>query len=115
MYQHAARTVIRLRGSGVVLVDLNLDTALGDELGNLKVLKRLAEDGRVTLALEAIVESVKVGRRDEVLKVERLCGSDAFFLPTLTSSMLNLRASGARFGPDQKGVPFELTWSLGRL
>lgn len=59
-------------GNRLSVVDLDLDTLLGNKGGNLDGLENLLEDGGVALALEAVVESVKVGGGNDVLEVSGL-------------------------------------------
>ena len=111
-------TIVVLRDR-LVLVDLDLHAALGRELRHLLRLDNLPEYRRVPLALETVVERVQVGSSDEVVEVQGLqsapAKSFASFAARLTLLMSNSSGSGARFGPDQNGVPFELTWSFGKL
>lgn len=56
----------------LVLVDLDLDTALWHEFGDLHSLHGLAENCWVSFALQTIVERVQIGCCDEVFKVQWL-------------------------------------------
>lgn len=60
----------------VVLGDLDLDATLGLEFGNGHRLEHTLENGRVTLALEAVVESVQISTGDHVVEVRRLAVSN---------------------------------------
>lgn len=63
----------RLVGDGFVVPDLNLGHSRL-EFGDLHRVNDPLEDGRVAVALEAVVEGVQVGRGDEVLVVNGLGG-----------------------------------------
>lgn len=56
----------------VVIADLDLDTALGGELGNAHRVEHALEHGGVALALETVVESVQVGSSNHVVEIGRL-------------------------------------------
>jgi hypothetical protein len=62
----------RLVCNGLVLVDLNLDTLFRLELGHFDLGKDLLEELGVTLALQAVVECVKVSGSDNVVEHDRL-------------------------------------------
>lgn len=68
----AGELTLLVVGNRLSVVDLDLDTLLGNESGNLDGLENLLEDGGVALAFEAVVESVKVGGGDDVLEVSGL-------------------------------------------
>jgi len=98
----------------LVLVYLNLDPTLGCESGNVHGFDDFPVNCWISLAFQAVIEGAKICSSSDVLHVQRLpgkhiniCFSQESARPT--SSMSKLSASGARFGPDQKGVPFELT------
>lgn len=57
---------------GLGIVHLNFYTLLRHKLGNLDRRKNLLEESRVGLSLEAIVERMEVGTRDDVIQVDRL-------------------------------------------
>jgi len=66
----SART--RFVCNGLVLVDLNLDTFLGLELWHFNFGKDLLEELGITLALQAVVERMKVSGSDNVVEHDRL-------------------------------------------
>ena len=56
----------------LVLVDLDLDTALRLELRYIHTLHNLLEDGWISFAFQTVVEGVEVGGGDEVGHIEGL-------------------------------------------
>jgi hypothetical protein len=59
-------------GSGIAVIDLNLDAAFGSELGHDNRVGDLPENSRVCFASQTIVECVKVGSGNNKVKVNRL-------------------------------------------
>jgi hypothetical protein len=55
-----------------VLIDLNLHTALRSEFGDDHGIGYLAEDLRVCLTSQTVVESMQVGSSNNILEVNRL-------------------------------------------
>ena len=109
---------IILRG-WVVVVDLNLDAALGGELGDDDLVGNLLEECRVALSPKTVVEGVEIRSSDDVIQVRALEKKRYNLLhhmtDRLTSLESNVSASGARFGPLQNGWPELVTASLGKL
>ena len=58
--------------SGIAVIDLNLDAALGSKLWNDDLVRNLLEDGRVSLSPEAVIESMQVGGGNNILQMRRL-------------------------------------------
>lgn len=122
-YKVDSRTVTSATslGNWLVLVDLNLDSALGSKLWDNDGVGDLSEYRWVGFAPEPIVEGVKIGSRDDVLEVHGLESSSWVIFKNTdttrkrTSFELNTNGSGARLGPLQKGCPVLVSPSLGKL
>ena len=101
----------------LVFVDLNLDTALRDKLRNLLRLDDFAEDGRVSLSLQSVVESVQIGSCDEVLKVKRLYVSDVCDALLIATHVVEAEAKRVRSSlgarPERRTVGVDLVlWQV---
>jgi hypothetical protein len=59
-------------GSWIIVIDLNLDTTLGSELGHNNRISNLLENGRICFASQTIIEGVKVGSSNNKVKVNWL-------------------------------------------
>lgn len=68
----ASERTVFVVGDRLGIVDLDLDTLLGNKGRDFDGAEHFLEDGRVALALEAIVEGMQVGSGHNVLKVSRL-------------------------------------------
>lgn len=66
---HTATVVLRSR---VVVIDLDLHTALRGELRDDDLIRDLLKDCGISLAAEAVVEGVQVRSSDDVLQVDGL-------------------------------------------
>lgn len=68
-FRRTTATIVR---HGLVLVDLDLDTALGSELGDDDAACDLFERLRIGLSAQAVVERMQVRGSNDVLQVRGL-------------------------------------------
>jgi hypothetical protein len=96
-------------GNRLILVDLNLDPTLRSELGDDDGVGDFPEDLRISLASQAVVESMQIGSGNDVLQMNglkryiRMSKGSCVQITELTSLELKVNGSGARFGPLQNG------------
>jgi len=101
-------------GDRLVLVDLNLDTALWHEFRNVLGLNNFSEDRRIALAREAVVECVQVGGGDEVLEMKRLMSAYPF---GYCAHVINVELERVRCslgsGPERSSIRVDLVlWQV---